>query len=273
MSFALEDIAGIVRSVAETEIVPRFRTLGRDDIREKKPGDLVTIADLEAERALIARLEAAVPGSVALGEESVFADATRLELVAGERPVWIIDPIDGTGNFAKGVPAFVVIVAYVIKGAVEAGWIHAPLEGTIAMARRGGGAWSGGRRLKLDGTRTPITGSAYGRTPRGVRASDALAASGSIGPVRNRGSSGLEYLDVALGRAQFTLHSRSLPWDHATGMLLTREAGGTAAFLDGSPYDPRVLDGRPLAAASEAIWRLVRDIVTAPTGAEERGQA
>jgi fructose-1,6-bisphosphatase/inositol monophosphatase family enzyme len=261
----LDRIGAIVRATAMAEVMPRFRALSREDIREKKPGD---IADTEAERVLIAGLEAALPGSVALGEESVFADPTRLDLMAGEAPVWIIDPVDGTSNFAKGVPAFAVIVAYVERGAVEAGWIYDPIEDVLVAGARGRGAWSGGRRLHVGVPVPPgrTDGSAYGRTHAGVRSGQALNASGRFGTVQNRGSSGLEYMDVTLGRSHFTLHSRSLPWDHAAGMLLVTEAGGMACFLDGAPYDPRILDAKPLAASSAEIWHLVHDVVTARAG-------
>src|SRR6185437_12134645 len=112
----LDRIARIIRDIAAVEIVPRFRMLAAGDIREKRPGDLVTIADLEAEKRLMRELEAAMPGTVALGEESVAADPTRLDLLAGEVPVWVIDPIDGTGNFAKGDARFAVIIAFVTRG-------------------------------------------------------------------------------------------------------------------------------------------------------------
>jgi fructose-1,6-bisphosphatase/inositol monophosphatase family enzyme len=262
----LTSVAAFVRETARTEIVPRFRALADGDITEKRPGDLVTVVDIAAERALSQGLEALAPGSVALGEEGVFADPTRLDLIAGDRPVWIIDPVDGTGNFAKGKPDFAVIVAYVEHGITTAGWIYDPLGDVLVAARRGGGAWLGGQRLRVADAVPParIAGSAYGRTPAGERAANALAGNGRIGTVANRGCSGLEYVDVALGRAQFTLHSRSLPWDHAAGMLLVVEAGGIAAFLDGSAYDPRILDRKPLAAASVEAWRLVHEIVTAP---------
>jgi fructose-1,6-bisphosphatase/inositol monophosphatase family enzyme len=260
-------IAQIIRDTAAIEILPRFRMLGAGDIREKKPGDPVTIADLESERRLIAELGAAVPGSVALGEESVAADPAQLDLLSGASPVWVIDPIDGTNNFAKGDPRFAVIVAYVVGGTTEAGWILDPLNDAMVMAGRGGGAWSDGRRLRVAREPPPDqgVGSAYGRTAAGVRAATALGDSGHVGAVRNRGCSGLEYMEVALGESHFTLHSRSLPWDHAAGMLIVDEAGGVARFLDGSPYDPRIADKKPLAAVTENMWRLIEAHVTAPS--------
>ncbi len=262
-------VAAIIRDVAQSEIVPRFRTLTREDIREKKPGDLVTVADIAAERALSSRLTQVAAGSVALGEEAVAADPATLSLLAGDAPVWVIDPVDGTGNFAKGVAAFAVIVAYVERGVTTAGWIYDPLGDRMTSAMRGQGAWLGAARLRVAAD-TPLermTGSAYGRTPGGLRAVQALTDSGRFASVGNRGCSGLEYIDVATGSSHFTLHSRSFVWDHAAGMLMIAEAGGVATFLDGSPYDPCIADRKPLAAATDAAWRLVRDIVTAPAAA------
>jgi len=261
-----ERVASIIRDVAQSEIVPRFRTLAHDDIREKKPGDLVTVADIAAEHALSSLLTQEAPGSVALGEEAVHADPATLSLLAGAAPVWVIDPVDGTGNFAKGVPAFAVIVAYVVHGATMAGWIYDPLGDRMIFAMRGRGAWLGAARLRVAAATPPerMTGSAYGRTPGGLRAAQALTASGRFASIANRGCSGLEYFDVVTGSAHFTLHSRSLVWDHAAGMLLVAEAGGAASFLDGTPYDPRIADRKPLAAASKAAWQLVQGIVSAP---------
>ena len=103
--------------------------------------------------------------------------------------------------------------------------------------------------------------------PRACAWPKALDESGKVGAVQNRGCSGLEYMELALGEAHFSLHSRSLPWDHAAGMLIAAEAGGLASFLDGSPYDPRILDRKPFAAANEEAWRIVAEIATAPAPA------
>jgi fructose-1,6-bisphosphatase/inositol monophosphatase family enzyme len=261
----LEAIASFIRETAAAEILPRFGALAAGDIREKAPGDLVTVADLEMERRLRLLLERHLPGSVTVGEESVAADPTRLALLTEPGPAWIIDPIDGTGNFAKGRPDFAVIVARVEAGETTAGWIYDPLTDVMAMAARGRGAWSQGRRLRVDASVPPqrMVGNAYGRAASGARAAQALIESGRIGAVRNRGSSGIEYLDIVSNVSQFTLHSRSLPWDHAAGMLIVAEAGGVARFLDASPYDARLHDRALLAAASIEGWSVVQEIVTA----------
>lgn len=256
-------VAKYIRDTARTLILPRFRALESSDIREKKPGDLVTIADIEAERELTRLLGSLLPQSLVLGEESVAEDPSRLDYLMLDVPVWIIDPVDGTANFAKGNPGFSVIVALARRGVVEAGWIYDPLNDLMAGALRGEGAWSGERRVKV-ATEIPLaetSGAAYGRAPGGVRAAKALVESGRVGAVRNQGSSGLEYLSLALGKTQFSLHSRSLPWDHAAGMLIVREAGGHAAFLDGQPYDPRIPDRPLLATARADAWQAIHDIM------------
>lgn len=259
----VETIAGFIRETAAVAIVPRFRQLRQEDIREKKPGDFVTIADLEAERLLDERLLAMMPGSVVLGEEAAAKDPARFALLGGEAPVWVIDPIDGTANFARGEAGFAVILALVARAEVVAGWIYDPLGDSMVLAERGSGAWSEGRRLAVDGEASAerMVGAAYGRTIAGPRAAKALADSGRIAAVRNLGSSALEYNAVALGQAHFSLHSRSLPWDHAAGMLIVAEAGGIADFFDGARYDPRIADRAVLAASSRMAWDTVRAIV------------
>jgi fructose-1,6-bisphosphatase/inositol monophosphatase family enzyme len=257
-----EIVVDIIRETAQQEVLPRFRMLSREDIREKAPRDFVTVADLEAERELARRLTELVPRSVVLGEEAAAENPRVLEQLAGAAPVWVIDPIDGTANFARGHAGFAMILALVQDATVRAGWIYDPLDDVMATAEAGEGAWSDGRRLKVAGAIAPaqMIGAAYGRIAGGPRAAQALTASGRIAAVRNRGSSGLEYLDILRGRAHFSLHSRSLPWDHAAGILMVKEAEGIAGFLDGSPYDPRVPDRPVLAAASRTAWDTVRDV-------------
>ena len=261
----LKIVSNMIRETARALILPRFRALGSGDIREKKPGDPVTIADIETEQALTRRLDGIVPGAAVLGEESVAESPARLELLSSDAPLWIIDPVDGTSNFAKGLPGFAVIVALTQQGQVEAGWIYDPLGDIMISARKGEGAWHEATRLAVsaDVPTERLSGSAYGRAKSGIRAAKALNESGRIRGVHNQGCSGLEYMALARGISQFSLHSRSLPWDHAAGMLIVGEAGGLGSFLDGSPYDTRIIDRPVLAAASGANWQAIHAIVAA----------
>src|ERR1700722_3214504 len=259
-----QTVASFIRDTARSVILPRFRALKREEISEKGPGDFVTIADLDAERQLTALLTAALPGSAVLGEEAAAKNPELMSLPGGAAPLWIIDPIDETGNFARGEPGFAVILAYVENGDVRAGWIYDPLGDRMVWAVRDEGALSGNARLEIAPTQNWISGAAYGRASPGERAAKALSRSGRIRDIRNQGCSGLEYLSIALGEAQFSLHSRSLPWDHAAGMLITAESSGKACFLDGGAYDPRVFDRAVLAAASAEAWQIVHDVVASP---------
>jgi fructose-1,6-bisphosphatase/inositol monophosphatase family enzyme len=259
----LARVASIIREVAEAEILPRFRALRAGDIREKAPGDFVTAADMASEAALTPRLRALLPGSAVLGEEAAAEDESLFGLLDGDAPVWIVDPVDGTINFAQGKPGFAVIVALVRGGATQAGWILDPLAGEMVVAARGAGAWRDGTQLRLTDA-VPVgamVGAAYGKIGSPTRSAELLIESGRIGAVVNRASSGIDYLALALGRAQFLLSSRSLPWDHAAGVLIAEEIGATAGFIDGTPYDPRVRDRGVLSAASRAGWEVIREIV------------
>jgi len=265
-------VAAILAEVADAEILPRFRALEAHDVREKSPGQLVTAADVAAEAALSRRLLALLPGAGVLGEEAAADDPALFDLLDGETPVWVIDPVDGTINFANGRPGFAVIVALVSGGVTRAGWILDPLEGVCVSAERGAGAWHDGRRLRLAGD-VPVgamTGAAYGRIGSEARTADLLTASGRIGAVVNRMSSGIDYLSLALGRSHFQLSSRSLPWDHAAGVLIADEVGAATGFIDGTPYDPRVPDRGVLTVASATGWETIRDVILGSRAAELR---
>ena len=106
----LDRLAAIVAETAASDIMPHFRQLAARDIRDKAPGDLVTIADEAAETTLTRRLADLLPGSLVVGEEATAADPSILNRLSTDEPVWIIDPVDGTTNFAAGLPIFAVIV-------------------------------------------------------------------------------------------------------------------------------------------------------------------
>src|SRR5215470_17897885 len=109
--------------------MPRYAKLAAGEVREKGPGDLVTVADEAVERRLAPELGQMLPGSVVLGEEAAAADPSRIELLDGTDPVWVIDPIDGTANFAEARGDFGVMVALVRHGEVLSSWIYDPRHG------------------------------------------------------------------------------------------------------------------------------------------------
>jgi fructose-1,6-bisphosphatase/inositol monophosphatase family enzyme len=250
-----DKVARLIAEIAAEEVMPYFEKLGHDDIREKKPGDLVTIADVAAERRLTPLLSDLLPGSRVVGEEAVAADPGVLDALAGTAPVWLVDPIDGTANFAAGTPIFAVMVALVREGQTVMGWIHEPVTRRTASAVLGEGAWRDGQRLRI--------AAATGLPPRRlgnhrlVRRLD--GRSDLVDEVFEFRCAGHEYVMLASGAAQFALYNRLLPWDHAPGHLLHREAGGFSARLDGSPYTPRDATPGLLLAPDAESWKTLRE--------------
>jgi fructose-1,6-bisphosphatase/inositol monophosphatase family enzyme len=245
-------VAALMRDAAIAEILPRFRTLGAGDIREKGPGQLVTDADVLAEVMLARTLTALLPAAV-VGEEAVAVDPGRLDALARPGPVWVIDPVDGTANFAKGDPRFAVIVALVVDGITAMGWIHDPLADHTVFAAAGGGAWCGDTRLGVlpEVPLAEMAGSA------GRKA--ALAA--GVASLGRRGSAAHDYLDLVEGRLHFAHFRKLMPWDHAAGVLIHAEAGGRGALLDGSPYRPAAGDGALLLAPGRDSWDALRALI------------
>lgn len=259
----LDQVAELIREVAATVVLPRFRHLAADEIVQKAPGDLVTIADRESEQALTRGLTALLPGSLVVGEEAVAADKRVLDRLSDRGAVWIVDPVDGTNNFAAGKTPFAVMVALVRDGEPVASWILDPVGDHLTVAEAGSGAYRDGVRVK---TRTDDPGAA---ALRGVVARHylpdrlrtvATANAPAFGEVTNgRHCAGYEYPAVALDEQQFVLFWRILPWDHVPGSLIIREAGGTVLHLDGTPYRPTDSERGMLVAANDEIWHTVRD--------------
>lgn len=261
----LDRIADALRETAEAVILPRFRALGADEIRQKSgPNDLVTVADTEAEAMLTRLLTEADPDSVVVGEEGAARDPSLLTRLDGSAPVWVVDPVDGTYNFAHGQPGFGIMVAYVVERVIRAAWIHDPLAGTTVWAVRGGGAWQGRERLHVTAHDLPITamvGSGYARLDDGRPSSEVLMARGPLRRLANPRASAVDYVTIARGETHFAVFRPSMPWDHAPGALIVHEAGGVVRFLDGRPYEVGITDGIVLAASTEANWATLHEVL------------
>lgn len=274
MSFDPQKVETLVREVAAEEIVPRFAHLGTGDVVEKAPGDLVTVADLSSEKRFSAALPGLLADSVVLGEEAVAKDAGLLSMLDRDDPVWVVDPLDGTGNFSAGLPIFAVIVALVVKGRVKAGWIHDPLNGRMATAVEGEGAWIDGRRVRIGRPQDlrKLNGAVYGRPFRFSEAYRALwsAGRGRMGQVFNPRCVGQEYLARLQGGMHFGVYTRLNPWDHAAGCLLHAEAGGHVMRFDGTPYRPAERDPGIVVANDAELGDLIDRELVQPALAEGR---
>lgn len=255
-----EAVSELLRSAAREEIVPRFGQLGVDDVISKAtredPHDIVTVADRAAEARITAGLLRLLPGSIVIGEEATSADPTLLAKLDSDAPLWVVDPIDGTKNFASGNPEFAVMLALIEARQPVASWIYFPIAESLFFASAGGGAFENGSRISAP--------SAARGTPQGALytryAADGAALAeraGRLWLVPPAGCAGTEYTAVASGRRDFVVYHRLLPWDHVPGALIVREAGGVVRHGGGAEYTPSSPDQPTLAAGSEAVWNAV----------------
>jgi len=249
------EILALMRRVTEQAILPRYRNLAAGEVEDKGGNDPVTIADREAEVLLREGL-AAIDGSLAfVGEEAAHADPSILDRLDG--PCWIVDPVDGTRNFANGNPPFGVIIARGEGGMTQSGWLYDCLTGRYCAAHRGTGATIDGERIaaRSTGSTPPIAAISLIFMDEDRR----QATKRNLLPYYELADipycAAEQYPRLALGRNDLSIFERTLPWDHAAGVLWLEEAGGKAARPDGTAY--RVDDWARkglLGAASPALW-------------------
>lgn len=269
----LSSVTDLVTEVAATEIMSRFRRLEAGDVRAKTTAsDLVTVADTRAEAALARGLTAILPGSTVVGEESVAGDPRILDRLAGEAPVWVVDPIDGTSNFVDGLARFAVLVALVDGGRVVASWTHAPAMGLWATARRGHGVLLDGRSpapadLAAPPVEVPdLRTSHLRRWPDGHH--DLLARLTSHFPaVAHFSPSGLLWVDLVRGTADAAVLPWDKPWDHAAGLLMLEEIGGVTSDRHGRPFSLTGDHELPIVAARDPrVAERILQVVHPPEG-------
>jgi fructose-1,6-bisphosphatase/inositol monophosphatase family enzyme len=255
---AVEDL---LRDVSQKIILPHYQSLADDQIIAKDGGDyadipdVVTVADRLAEEMLNEGLEQIIPGLPIVGEEAVHGDASILDRLSGS--CWIVDPIDGTRNFAEGRPPFGILLAMADGGETHTGWIYDCLTGRICTAHRGKGAFVNGEKIAAQTTGEEIPVAALSLIfldpDRRQAVLDEIAPHYRMVDVPYCAAE--QYPRLALGENDVSIFERTLPWDHAAGILWLNEAGGKAARPDGSPYrvDEKGRTGL-LGAASPKLW-------------------
>jgi fructose-1,6-bisphosphatase/inositol monophosphatase family enzyme len=263
----IETVTAIIRSAADEAILPRFQKLRDGQIEEKTPGEVVTIADREAERIIAPQLEALLPGSRAVGEEASSVNPSLMERL-DEGDVWLVDPLDGTGNFIAGSAEFAVMVALLRQGEPLASWMYRPATGELAVASLGGGAFIDGNRIRTVEACPPpevCRGAVLTRfLPDPWKEQVKAHAGRFLAILPGTKCAGVDYPAVATGTQNFVMFWRLLPWDHAPGALFVREAGGRVAHLDGSPYRPEAKASGLLVAENEDVWTMVRETLLGP---------
>ncbi len=235
----------VVREIAREVTMPRYLKTVR---AAKADGSALTEADELTQHALAQNLPEVCNAPV-LGEE-MSPTQQREVWEAGSKGLWVIDPVDGTTNFANGIPIFSLSVAYLVDGITQFGVVYNPIADESFYAARGAGAWLNGIRLPLRHCAARLSEAVAGADMKRLPA--ALAANLAVRPpcysVRNFGSSALEWCYVAAGRLDVYLHGGQMLWDFAAGSLLIEEAGGLASTLAGAP-----LAADPLAKQAVAV--------------------
>ncbi len=228
------EIAALLTQAAEEELQSRFT---RVVSQHKADGSLITEADMAMQTRVIEELTGRWPDVAVLGEE--MGEAEQQAILRGEQAFWCLDPLDGTTNFASGIPYYAVSLALVSGGQVQAGWVLDPQRGECFSARRGEGAWLNDRPLQtrkgpasLDECVALVD---FKRLPAGLAQS--LAQRPPFRSQRSFGAVALDWCWIAAGRSQIYLHGRQNLWDYAAGSLVLAEAGGSVCVADGPAQD------------------------------------
>ena len=255
-------ILAMLQEVAQEVINPRFRALADHQVMEKNPGDLVTVADREAEVLITQRLQAAYPDAAILGEEHHAANSALLEEYAAAPHAFTVDPIDGTKNFVNGSKDHGVMVAELQGPDVVRSWIWQPQHEVAYVAERGAGAFRNGERL----TRPPVADRA---APRGVT-SHRKWIGRSLGDFPALELTwvccAVDYPMVVQGAADYIVYTGRAPWDHAPGSLLLSESGGVLGTFDGAPYNARIFPPRGLlGAADQSLYAALLPLIPEST--------
>lgn len=248
-------VSALLHNVSDQIILPHYRRLESSDIKEKSPGDLVTIADKLSEEALTIGLSKIISDAKIVGEEACEENPQLLEHLSAQQ-CWIIDPIDGTGNYARGDGAFGIIIALTQNNQTIAGWMFDPIKNRLCHAYLGKGAYIDGECIKTSHNEydTPIAALATGFMDEQQKENILKRATGNYEIVPIPMCAAEQYPRLALGQNHISIFERTLPWDHAAGILFLNEAGGKVARWDGSAYSPADKKTGLLGASSPRLW-------------------
>ena len=246
MAYSLTVLQDIIIPAAREELLTRFARVER---RHKRDGSILTEADLAVQSRIASRLLQQWPDTVFLGEE--MTEAEQAALLASEQPVWCLDPLDGTSNFAAGIPYFCVSLALLHQGEVILGMVYDPVRDECFAASREQGAQLNGEPLVVE-----QSGLELGQTTALIdfKRLDKELASRLVTDIpyasqRSFGSVALDWCWLAAGRCHVYLHGRSHIWDYAAGNYIFHAAGGYSSTLDGEAIFTHALTPRSAVAA------------------------
>lgn len=246
----LQILMSEIRLIAREEILPRFEQVG---FELKQDGSLLTEADLATDRRIREFLHQHWPDIAFLSEEMERKEQERL--LRESDSLWCLDPLDGTSNFAAGLPLFAVSLALFHKGAVVLALTYDPIRDEMFAAQKGVGAWLNGKRLHCQSSAFPLRNAVaivdFKRLPARLKA--ALMESSPYGSQRNLGSCVLEWAWMAANRGHLYLHGGMKLWDLAAGTLILAEAGGHACTLEGEPVFKAAMEPRSVVISPDKV--------------------
>ncbi len=249
-----ERLQDIVRLAAQEELLPRFEKVGH---KIKADGSILTEADLAMDQRLKSELSSLWPETGFLSEEMTVDEQENL-LRNPRQPLWCLDPLDGTSNFAAGIPLFGVSLALISDGKPLISVIYDPIKDECFYAESGRGVWLNKQRLIPNKHARPLKQSIamidLKRLP--AQLATHLITQPPYGSQRNFGSCALEWCWLAAGRGHLSLHGGQKLWDYAAGVLILEEAGGYSCTLQAEPVFKPVLSPRSvIASLDEDLWR------------------
>lgn len=257
----IDALIDAVRQAGRDEILPRFRNLAGADVATKTgPDDLVTAADLGAERSITAAARRILPSALVVGEEAVETCPSLLDDLETAELAVIIDPVDGTGNFAAGLSLFGTILAVVSRGETVFGLLYDPVFDDWVAAEKGSGVFylrtqhepvslRSSRAIALEDARGFLSLNLYPAGQRPV----AAALLPRFRMTRSLRCSCHEYRQLVLGHAEFIVTPAVKPWDHAAGAMILEEAGGAVIVAKSDRYGCRTRHGPMVCATSKAL--------------------
>lgn len=231
MTYDLSKLSHLIQQASKQELLPRFANVKRNI---KGDGSFVTEADLACQHAIQKQLEELYPEHVFLAEE--MTEEEQADLINSEKPIWCLDPLDGTSNFAAGIPYFSVSLCLIHKGEVQLAIVYDPTRDECFSAQHGHGAFLNQQPLSMPVHSLPLKQCTalidFKRLD--CRLKTKLINNPPYASQRSFGSVALDWCWLAAGRVHVYLHGRSNIWDYAGGEFIFREAGGDSCSLDGN---------------------------------------
>jgi len=232
-------IQSILYDVSKKIILPKFNNLKDQDIQTKNNNDLVTKVDIEVENILNELLCKLLPESLFVGEEKVTLFPKILDHYKLNKYCWTVDPIDGTNNYVKGREKFAVMIALTFGKDILQSWIYKPLTEEIFWAKKNYGAFSNGNKILIAKKKSisNLHGSISTKYWDSKYFNKMKSIKNIFAHVNSYGCIGLEYVDIVNNIRDFSILSKLSPWDHISGILLLREAGGFDSYFDAGRYN------------------------------------